>query len=532
VATLTPAEQRLNERFKGRIYDWMNYRFDGRGYLKDPRDPGATPPEELYIVPRAGGAARQLTRLGVNVQQATWRPDGQAFVIVANAHQRDEYTYERSDLWTVDLQGTVRRLTDDGYDHDSPVWSPDGRWIVFRRQLGLSEVIATRQNRGAPVDLYRMPAAGGPMENLTASWPLLPGSPSVSPDGRYLYFGAGVGGASHLFRLPLNGGPVEQITRGERRLAGFTLSAAFDRVAYVATTPTQPGEVFSARPDGSGERRLSGLNQALLSEVALRPAERLSFRSTDGTEVEGWVIMPAAAGAGKVPLILSIHGGPHGAYGYDFSFQFQLWAARGYGVLFTNPRGSTGYGEDFLWGTWGGWGLRDSEDVLAGVDHVVAHYPVDPDRLGVAGYSYGGFLTNWLITHSTRFAAAASGAGIANWVSDYGTADIPRTKESEFFGPPWEERSGRLLLDLSPVMHAEAAVTPTLFVHGESDLRVPIEQAEQMYLALKKRKVPARFVRYPDSYHGGWTPWNTVHRYSQELGWWEQWLGRRSATEP
>ncbi|MBI3982251.1 MAG: S9 family peptidase [Gemmatimonadetes bacterium] len=530
-APATDFERRLAERFTGRTYDWMNYRFDGRGYLKDPRDPLVTPPEELYVVPLNGGTPRQLTTLGVNVQEIAWRPDSRALVIVANAHQRDEYTYERADLWVVDLTGGVTRLTGDGYDHDGPAWSPDGRWLVFRRQMGLSMVIAVGQSHGAPVDLFRMPAAGGPMENLTGQWDLLPGSPRVGADGRFAYFGGGMGGADHLFRVSLAGGSVEQVTRGERRLSGFTFSTDFTRMAYGLTDPTHPAEIYSARLDGSDERRLSGLNDALLSEALVRPAGRVSYKSADGTDVEGWVILPQVAGNARVPLILAIHGGPHGAYGYDFSFQFQLWAARGYGVLYTNPRGSTGYGERFLWGTWGGWGLKDSEDVLAGVDHVVARFPVDAERLAVTGYSYGGFLTNWLITHSNRFAAAVSGAGISNWVSDYGTADIPRTKESEFFGPPWEERSGRLLMDLSPVMHADAAVTPTMFVHGESDFRVPIEQAEQMYVALKKRRVPAMFVRYPDMYHGNWTPWNTVHRYYQELKWWEKWLGRRSSTE-
>ncbi|HWP38764.1 MAG TPA: S9 family peptidase [Gemmatimonadales bacterium] len=532
-APASEIEARIAERFKGRMYDWMNYRFDGRGYLRDPRDPYETPPEELYVVPRSGGDARQLTRLGVNVQEAAWRPDGRALALIADAHQRDEYTYERADLWIVELEGDVRRLTDDGHNHSAPAWSPDGRWLVVRRQLGLNAVIAAGQSRGAPVDLFRIAAAGGTPENLTASWDLLPGAPSVSPDGRFVYFQAQVGGSDHLFRVPLSGGEVEQVTRGARSLSGFTFDADYRRMAYVATDPTHPSEAFAASIDGSGERRLSRLNDALLSTVALQPAVRVSYNSTDGTPIEGWVMLPASTAAGlRAPLILAIHGGPHSAYGHDFSFQFQLWAARGYGVLYTNPRGSTGYGEDFLWATWGGWGRKDSEDVLAGVDHVLSRYPLDPGRLAVTGYSYGGFLTNWIITHSQRFAAAVSGAGIANWVSDYGTADIPRTKESEFYGPPWEERSGRLLVELSPVMHASAAVTPTLFVHGESDFRVPIEQGEQMYVALKKRRVPAAFVRYPDMYHGNWTPWNTVHRYYQELKWWEKWLdGGRAAEE-
>jgi dipeptidyl aminopeptidase/acylaminoacyl peptidase len=156
---------------------------------------------------------------------------------------------------------------------------------------------------------------------------------------------------------------------------------------------------------------------------------------------------------------------------------------------------------------------------------VLKKYSVDEKRMGVTGYSYGGFLTDWIITQTTRFAAAIAGAGISNWISDYGTADIPRTKESEFFGSPWEPRSRELLVRFSPITHVANVTTPTLFVHGESDLRVPIEQAEQMYTALKKRRVPAMMIRYPDSYHGGWTPWNTVHRYYHELKWWDRYLG-------
>jgi dipeptidyl aminopeptidase/acylaminoacyl peptidase len=252
------------------------------------------------------------------------------------------------------------------------------------------------------------------------------------------------------------------------------------------------------------------------------------YESKDGTPIEGFVLLPPGYDpqARRYPLILAIHGGPHGAYGYQFSFQFQLWAAKGYVVLATNPRGSTGYGEDFLWATWGGgWGNLDSEDVLAGVDFARSRYAIDETRMGVTGYSYGGFLTNWVVTHDHRFAAAISGAGISNWVSDYGTADIPRTKESEFYGPPWEDEGGSLLQRQSPINYIASVRTPTLFVHGESDLRVPIEQAEQMYTAYKKLRVDAKFIRYPDSYHGGWTPWNVVHRYHHELLWWDRYLG-------
>jgi len=515
-------ERQTNERFKGRIIDWMDYRFDQRGYLADPRDPMASPPEELYVVARTGGTPKQITHLGVNVQSAAWRPDSGALVIEANSHQRDEYTYERSDLWIAGTDGQIKRLTDDGYNHTSPSFSPDGHNIVFRRQQGLNSVIAAKQNHGGAVDVYRMPAGGGEMTNLTLNWDLLPGNTTWSSDGLFIYFSGGIGGSNHLFRVPAAGGSVEQVTKGERGLSGFSLSAAFDRVAYAATDSTHASEVFSARVDGAAEKKLSGFNDALISELILSPAERVLYPSKDGTQIEGWVLRPRGYDpARKYPLILSTHGGPHGAYGNDFAFQFQLWAANGYVVLFTNPRGSTGYGEKFLWGTWGGWGVLDYQDVMAGVDYTIKRYAVDEKRMGVTGYSYGGFLTDWIITQTTRFSAAIAGAGISNWISDYGTADIPRTKESEFYGPPWESKSRELLVKLSPITHASNVTTPTLFVHGESDMRVPIEQAEQMYTALKKRHVPAMFIRYPESYHGGWTPWNTVHRFYQELKWWD-----------
>jgi dipeptidyl aminopeptidase/acylaminoacyl peptidase len=519
-------ERRIHERFQGRIYDWMGFRFDRRGYLPDPRDPAATPPEELYIVPRAGRSPRKLTSLGVDVQSADWRPDGSALVVVADSHQRDEYTYERADLWLVSLDGSVRRLTDDGYNHSSPTWSPDGRFVTFRRSAGLNMVIESGQNHGAPVDLYVLPADGGEMTNVTADWDLGPGAPMWSSDGRFIYFSAGIEGSSHLFRVRAQGGAVEQVTRGARRLGGLSVSSAFDRLAYTVTDAVRPAEVHTARIDGSEEMKLTGFNDALLSEVALSPAEALRYPSEDGTEIEGWILLPRGYDPAndRCPMILAIHGGPHGSYGASFSFQFQLWAANGYAVLYTNPRGSTGYGEEFLYATWGGWGILDFEDVMAGVDHALKSYAVDEKRLGVTGYSYGGFLTDWAIGHTSRFRAAVSGAGISNWVSDYGTADIPRTKESEFYGPPWEPKSGELLRKLSPITYAGNVTTPTLFIHGESDFRVPIEQGEQMYTALKKRRVPAKFVRYPDSYHGGWTPWNTVHRYHQEVMWWAEHL--------
>jgi len=518
---LSGPEMTLEQRFKGRAYDWMNIRYDGRGYLRDPRDPAATPPRELYVVPREGGVPKQLTTLGVNVQTPAWSPDSGVLAFTADSHQRDEYSYERPDVWSASLDGKVRRLTDDGYEYSSPAWTPDGASLIFRRQQGLSQVIQARQNHGAAVDLYRMPAAGGPMTNLTADWDLIPEGPVTH--GEFVYFAAETGGDTHLFRAPISGGRVEQITKGERSLGGFTFSAGFERMAYSSADSQHPADVFTSRADGTGEARLTALNEGLLKDVELNPAQRIRFPSADGTSVEGWIIVPRGAKA-PYPLIVCVHGGPHMAWGSEFDYEFQWLAANGFAVLYANPRGSTSYGEKFLWATWGGWGKLDYQDVMAGVDYTLEHYPIDRQRLGVTGYSYGGFLTNWIITQTQRFRAAVTGAGIANWLSDYGTADIPRTKESEFYGTPWEQASGERLWALSPLSHAADVTTPTLFVHGEADLRVPIEEGEQMYTALKKRHIPAKFIRYPGNYHVGWPAWDMVHRYYNEAEWLRQYL--------
>lgn len=527
----TDEERVINERFKGKAYEWLGYRFDQRGYLPDPRDPEATPPEEIFLVARDGGDAKQLTHTGVTVRGVTWRPDGGALAFIANELERDEYTYERADLWTSALDGKTTRLTNDGYNHQSPAWSPDGRTIAVRRELGLSAVIAAKQDHGAPVDIALVPADGGAPKNLTANWDLVPATPGWSADGRFVYFSGGIGGNVHLFRATVATASVSQVTTGDRHLAGFSPSGDVKSIAYVGQDSSHPDELFVSSIDGSAETRTTSFNSAFVNDVEPATADRIVYRSRDGTEIEGWVLKPRGYDAARAwPLILSIHGGPHGAYGNDFSFEHQLFAANGYLVVYTNPRGSTGYGEKFLWATWGGWGNLDFDDVMGGVEYAERHYRVDEKRLAVSGYSYGGFLTNWVIGHTTRFAAAVSGAGISNWISDYGTSDIPRTKESEFFGPPWDPRAHELLRKQSPIEYVTNVKTPTLFVDGESDARVPIEEAEQMYTALRKLHVAARMVRYPDSYHGGWSPWNTVHRYYEELKWLKRWLDSAKST--
>jgi dipeptidyl aminopeptidase/acylaminoacyl peptidase len=528
-AQRTEEEQRIVERFDGRAYDWMQFRFDRRGYLPDPTDPFATPPNQIFVLPRDGGEARQLTELRVDASDVAWSPDGERLAFRSDEHQRDEHSYPRADLWTVGLDGHLTRLTDDEYDWRGPVWSPDGRRLVATGVVGLDVIIRERWDHGSPNDLWLFEADGSARRNLTEEWDLIPGEPMWSPDGAFLYFTANTGGNTHIFRLDVEAGAVEQVTHGDGRIGAISFSADGRTVAYVGRDATQPGDVY-AGPIGGSARKVTAVNARLLAEVDLRTPERMTFSSADGTMIEGWVIPPVgySEGGGEGwPMVLNMHGGPHGSYGNSFSFPFHLQSARGYFVVYTNPRASTGYGEAFRWGTWGSWGDEDYDDVMAGVDEALARYPIDPERMGVTGYSYGGYLTNWIITQTDRFAAAVSGAGISNWVSDYAVADIPRTKETEFYGTPWEEEGLENLLAASPIVHAAGVSTPTLFVHGESDHRVPIEEAEQMYVALRKQQVPARMVRYPDSYHGGWTPWRTLHRLYSTQEWWDEWLAEK-----
>ena len=525
-------ERRHEERFDGRAWDWMYFQRDRQPMpTLDPTDPRATPPREITIADSEGAPRRILTELGLRPSSLTWRPDGEALVFAADSAYRDEWTYGRNDLWAVTIDGEVRRLTWDlRYTLSQPAYSPEGSRIAYVNRYATDWVIGERLGHGGPTDLMVLDVSSGEHRNITADWDLRPGQPRWSPDGRHVYFTAGIGGEAHLFRAATDGSGVEQVTRGERRLTSLTMDERRSKIAYLVGRFDAPSELFVADIDGGGERQLTHVHDRLRGEVAFSAAERIRFASYDGTEIEGWVMFPYGYDptAGPYPLIVHSHGGPHSASGYGLNFKHQLFAANGYFVLQTNFRSSTGYGEDFLWATWGAWGDKDGEDVMSGVDHVLANYPIDRGRVAAIGHSYGGFMSNWLITrYPDRFAAAAVGAGISNWLSDYGTADVARTKETEFFGTPWTEEGRERLIRQSPLIYADRARAATLFVHGEVDHRVPFEEGEQMYFALKKNRVPAKFLLYNNQPHGIGGHWNRVHRAMHELRWFDRYLKPR-----
>ncbi len=520
-------ERRHEERFKGVTFDWKDFQRDGQPFPAP--NLRARPAAELAIQPVAGGAAKTLVDTDIRPTNLAWHPQGTMLAFTADPDWRNELKYESPDLYIVTTDGKVTRVTDDGYVYGDTGFSPDGRYLSYTRSFGTDMIIQQKLNHGGPRDLYIRPTAGGEPINLTAAWDLEPGDTHWSPDGRFLYCTAGIGGESHLFRVAASATPgtVEQVTKGERRLGALTIDRAFKTIAYTVGVHDGPPEVFTANVDGSSERRLTQVHGRIVSEIAFSKADRLRWASYDGTMIEGWLMYPHGYGVrkGVYPLIVVSHGGPHSATGYSFDFKKQFFAANGYFVLDTNFRSSTGYGDAFKWATWGEWGKKDGEDVVSGIDYVLKRYSIDPKRVGHTGHSYGGFMTNWLITqYPDKFAAAITGAGITNWMSDYGTADIYRTKETEFFGTPWDKDARDRMIKQSPLSFAGNVKTPTLFVHGEVDQRVPYEEGEQMYFALKRRGVPARMIQYAGQPHGIGGHWNNVHRMMNELKWWNTYL--------
>jgi dipeptidyl aminopeptidase/acylaminoacyl peptidase len=510
------------ERFDGRVITAARYRRDGAHALLPHYSVTGKP--QLFVVSAQGGTENQVTSLQFGVGSVQWSRDGRQLFFTGDEYEDDELSQESTgDLWAGPLAGgTARRLTTNPGTESDPAVSPGGRRMAYR----------SREGRGSETDIIVVELGPdgsfrGPPLNLTGEWDFTPGPPEWSPDGEYLHFSAGIGGNAHLFRVPSGSGPVEQVTAGDRRLSSFSFSADGGVMAYTATDAVTPTELYVASGDGSTEQKATGFNDEWLREVTLQPPERLTWSVADGTEIEGWVIPPVGYVEGSShPLVLKIHGGPHSAYGNTFFPTFHVLSAAGFFVLYTNPRGSSGYGHAFEYATRGEWGIVDKEDYLAGLDAALEAYPgVDAGRLGVSGGSYGGFMTNWLTATTDRFRAAVTSRSISNWESWYGTSDLQGLTEYEFFGPPWEQRD--LYRRLSPISYVENVTAATLIIHSEYDYRTPIEEAEQWFMALKKRGVPVEMVRYPRSSHGlsrTGEPWLLVDRLERIRSWFQHFL--------
>lgn len=515
-------------RFDGRVITSRRYKRDGTQTLLP--DPATRDKSQLFVVAAAGGEPRQLTDMPFNVRGIDWIPNGNAIVFGGNPLEDDEWNQENTqELYAVTVDGgDPRVLTSNPGSETGADISPNGRQLAFVWSLARDV-----QPDIMVVDLNADGSFAGEPRMLTGEWDLIPGSPEWTRNGRALRFVAGVGGDRHLFEVSTRDGEVRQITHGDRRVGSLTTTSDGRYLAYTSTDVQHPAEFFVSRADGSNEVRITSFNDTWLAEVTLMPAERLSWHVADGTEVEGWVIKPVGWESGRTyPMILKIHGGPYGAYGNTFFQTFHVLSAAGFYVLYTNPRGSTGYGHDFQFATRGAWGEVDSEDYLGGVAAAVEKYSdIDPDRVGVSGGSYGGYMTNWLTATSDRFAAAVTSRSITSWEIMYATSDAGGLMEHAFFGPPWEQRER--YRRLSPISHVENVTAPTLIIHSENDFRTPMPNGEDWFMALQRRHVPVEFVRYPRSSHGlsrGGEPWLLVDRLERIRSWFSHWLIEESRT--
>lgn len=503
---------------------------------------------------------RQLTT-GLDYEHAlSFSPRGDEIAFLSN-HETDPDANNNSDIFTVSLAGQVRQITaTPGCEYD-PVWSPDGRWIAY---TATKRDVTTIDSVAEDAHVWIASAGGDARRELTAAQDRRARNPRWRSDSRSIYFSAGDHGQTLIFEVEVANGKVRPVfgaidqIRSNRTTGGSTTldsasPVALDQriqvssfsvsnqlftgemisglnryplqistIAAVISDPTHPGELWVSR--GNMLARFSNHNEAIRRNNVLVEPQEITFRSFDGTEIQGWLMKPSDwRDDRRYPMVLSIHGGPHGMFGYGFNSSFQVYAARGYAVLYLNPRGSSGYGQKFSDGTINEWGGGDYRDLMAGVDETSRRFTwIDRDRLGVTGGSYGGFMTNWIITQTTRFKAAVSVASVSNLISFYATSLYQDLVHAEFGGFPWDNYD--LLWQWSPMRYVRQAQTPTLFLHGEQDNDVHITQAEEMYMGLKRRGVETVLVRYPREGHGFREPKHRVDALERTLGWFDRYL--------
>ncbi len=437
------------------------------------RDADYTFRKDLYVVPTKGGDPDRLTEGKGPIGAVRWSPDGQQVAFVGHDLRRRLATNQ--DVWVSDLEGGARNLTE-----------------ALDRSVG-NQLNSDSRAHGVELPLR---------------W---------TPDGEALTFGATDKGSCHLYTVRLDGA-IETATQGDMSLEGYSFSADHGVLAYAAMTDTTLADIF-LRHDGV-ERRLTRFNDRLLARLKLRKPQAFRFEASDGHPIEGWVLR---GGRGRRPGVLEIHGGPRTTYGHAFELEFHLLAARGFHVLYTNPRGSQGYGEDFSAWIVGDYGDRDYKDLMEAVDYAVDRGWVDPERMGVTGGSYGGLMTNWIVTQTDRFAAAVTQRSISNWQSFFGTSDIGYFfGEEEMEALPWDDPAK--FTEKSPITHVKNVTTPLLIIHSEQDFRCPIEQAEQLFVALKRLRKEVELARFPDESHElsrSGQPRHRIERLERILGWME-----------
>ena len=485
----------------------IQFKRDYEGYLREIRS-------HLYVFDVEKKTSVQITSGPYDDDAPAWSPDGRTLAFVSNRSAEPDLSHDTNIFLVAPMAGeTPRAITTNPSEDSQPVWSPDGKTIAYVEGGAVADMWY------GPTHVSVVNVATGAVTPLTKALDRNVYQPRFSADGAAILFTIEDSGNAHIGRVAITGGAIERVVTGEREVEGFDVRNG--KLAFLESQTTMPSEISVL--DGATIRRLTKTNDALLKDIRLAPVERFRAKSKDGTLIDGFLLRPAGMKAGeKVPTILRIHGGPASQYSTGFDFERQFLAAQGYAVIASNPRGSTGYGRDFSYALFAKWGEPDFDDVMGVVDHVVAMGVADPDRLGVGGWSYGGILTNYTISKTTRFKAAISGASASNILAGYGTDHYQYEYESEL-GLPWKNTEAYLKLS-TPFLHADRIKTPTLFLCGEDDMNVPLLNTEQMYQAVRRLGVPTELVIYPGQNHGIETPSYQKDRFERYAKWYDAYL--------
>ncbi len=496
-----------------KVIKWARYKANGTGYLDEKRS-------HLWHLDVATGELTQLT-FGAdwNDAGAAISPDGARIAFTSDRTGEEYEGGDNSDVWTIPpAGGEAQQLTTHEHRDGSPLWSPDGRRILYIRTDGPYD----------QPDLFLMAAGGGEASSLTDDFDRIARNVSWAPDGGAIFFTANDWGANPIFRLELESGSTDKLLDAPVTVSNLRVSKDGQVLVFTLEDEKRLPEIWAMDSDGGEPRQLTRFNEPLLAELDLQPIEEFRFTNDKGYEVQGFLVRPVGWAEGEsYPLILNIHGGPSGMWGHSWFQEFQMLAAQGYAVAFVNYRGSTGYGFEFQRQVRWDYGGADYEDNMQGLEALLEREPwIDRDRLGVTGGSHGGFLTNWIISQSDIFAAAVTQRSVSNWVSEAGTQQYtPRQMNIEFNGSLWENYD--LYWDRSPIKYAHQIVTPTLIIHSDQDHICPIGQAQELFYALKNMGVPTELVIFEGENHGlsrGGKPVNLVERLTRMIDWFDAYL--------
>lgn len=499
------------------VIDRLQFKRDNAGYLTGNRK------THLYVYELETKELRQLTTGRWDESLGVWSPDGMRVAFVSNRTEEPDGN-ANSDIWIVsaDLEeptDSPTRVTSNVGSDSSPRWSPDGQWITYTTGIRPDLIWY------ATTHLAVISADGGEPRLLTTDLDRNVSQPRFSDDGAWIWFRLEDSGENHIARIRPDGSDMQRPISGQFSAGGFDWAGT--TFALSMSSLEQPGEVHRAYGANRGRarvERITGHNDDFLATVRIAETRNIQFNSADGTEVEGFVTFPPDYVEGqRYPTLLRIHGGPVSQYSHSFQFESQLFAAKGYVVVRTNPRGSSGYGQDFSAALWADWGNPDFQDVMAGVDYAIEQGWSDPDRLGVGGWSYGGILTNYVITQTDRFEGAITGASEVLYIANYGHDHYQRQWEAEL-GLPWEGDNRENWERISPFNKVQNVVTPTLIMGGEDDWNVPILNSEQLYQALRRRGIETQLVVYPGQSHGIRVPSYQVDRYERYLAWYDRYV--------